>query len=435
MKICLVSRSIPIHVPGGFEKYIFDVAFGLTRRGHEVHVITKRLPKDRVGEEIKEMNGVHLHYVGPRSTRFWYSVSFFIEMGKRLAELDNECHFDIIHSNNLSAFSMSLIRPSNAWPPLVTTAHGTATSEYLSHARGVFKKVVGSIRFLPPVIPEYVTFARSMKIIAVAPRVKLQVEQMCKKLGKKDLVIFNGIDERLFHPDDQSSRHETVTILYTGNVSASKGVPTLYRVFKRLCVKYPRLRLRVVGGGPYLSELRNQVHSDHLEKVVRLDGYTAPSMMPGIYRQGDIFVLPTESQEGFSFSILEALATALPTIASSDCHVAHLFDKHHCGLVYPARDEARLSGLVESLVNKSELRESLGRAGRELVLKRFTVDRMIDGIERTYQRVIDLEKINNRTRCRNWCGRHLDKCRYCGEEDCRNRLKQADDSVYIGKYE
>ncbi len=394
LRICILCRSTPIHVPGGFEKYVFDLAYGLINRGHEVHVITKRLPKNRIKDEQEELNGIHLHYVGPRSSFFWYSFSFFIEMGKKLADLHRKHPFDIIHSNNLAAFAMFLVRPTDPWPPLITTAHGTNISEFKTHPRGLIKKIVRSIRFLPPVIPEYITFLRSEKIITIAPRAKMLVEQMNPKLKNKDLIISNGIDEQLFHPIDKKSRvvPKNITILFTGTVSLSKGIPTLYRAFKELSSKYPDLNLRLVGGGPILNEITLQVRSDHLSKRVRLDGYVDPSQMPEIYRQADIFVLPTESQEGFSFSILEALSTGLPAIVSSDCHVEHIFNKYRCGIVYPAGNTSKLVEAIEKLLSKPALRETLGQAGRQLILQRFTKSLMIEKVERVYQSVLKGKK-------------------------------------------
>ncbi|OLS13456.1 MAG: Glycosyltransferase, family 1 [Promethearchaeota archaeon CR_4] len=390
LRICLLTRSIPIHVPGGFEKYIFDLAFGLTAKGHEVHVITKHLPRKRAKDEVSMLNGVHIHYVGPRSSLFWYSFSFFIEMGKKLAQLQHESPFDIIHSNNLAGFSLYLVRPKGDWPPLVSTAHGTTISEFRTHPKTLFQKIRRSVRFLPVIPPEYVTFLRSKKIICINSRVKKLVEEMNPKFGKKCRIILNGVDTSLFYPNDSrvNDYKRPLIILYTGTLTHSKGVPRLYQAFKELSRKYPTLRLRLVGGGPLYAELSRQVHSDQLQTRVTLDGYINPSNMAEIYRQADIFVLPTESQEGLSFSILEALASGLAVIASDACHMEQVFTRYHAGLTYKSGDTEMLLGLLERLLENPPLVQKLGEIGRALVLQKYRKETMINKVEQVYHTIL-----------------------------------------------
>jgi len=385
-----LTRSIPIHVPGGFEKYIFDLAFGLTAIGHEVHIITKHLPRKRARDEVSLLNGVQIHYVGPRSPLFWYSFSFFIEMGKKLAQLQNEHPFDIIHSNNLAAFSMYLVRPKGAWPPLVSTAHGTSISEFRTHPKTIFQKIKRSIRFIPVIPPEYVTFLRSEKIVCINRRVQKLVEEMNPKFGKKCTVVNNGIDPSLFHPNEQGSSvtKHTTTILFTGTLSHSKGVPRLYQAFKKIAQKYPALHLRLVGGGPLYETLALQVHSDRLQDRVKLDGPVNPANMAEIYRQADIFVLPTESQEGLSFSILEALASGLAVIVSDACHMEQIFTKYHAGLTFKAGDTGMLAGLLEKLLSDPLSMQKFGEAGRALVLQKYRKEIMIKSVEQVYQTIL-----------------------------------------------
>jgi glycosyltransferase involved in cell wall biosynthesis len=390
MRICLLTRSIPIHVPGGFEKYIFDVAFGLVARGHEVHIITKHLPRERVKDEVSLLNGVNIHYVGPRAPRFWYSFSFFIEMGKKLAQLQKKVPFDIIHSNNLAAFSLYLVRPAGAWPPLVTTAHGTSISEFLTHPKTIFQKLKRSIRFLPVIPPEYVTFHRSKRIICINPRVQKWVEQMNPRFGKKCIVIANGIDASLFHPNEQGMKATlpATTILFTGTLSYSKGVPRLYQVFKQLASKYPNLHLRLVGGGPLYESMKWEVHADRLTDRVKLDGVVHPDLMPEIYRQAQIFVLPTESQEGLSFSILEALSSGLAVIASDACHMEYILSKYSAGLTFKSGDARMLSELLETLLHDPVSIQRLGKAGRELVLQKYRKEDMVTSVENVYKTIL-----------------------------------------------
>jgi glycosyltransferase involved in cell wall biosynthesis len=180
----------------------------------------------------------------------------------------------------------------------------------------------------------------------------------------------------------------STTILYTGTLTYSKGVPRLYQAFKQLAKKFPTIRLRLVGGGPLYETLALQVHSDLLDDRVKLDGYLDPAKMAEIYRQADIFVLPTESQEGLSFSILEALASGLAVIASEACHMEQIFCKYHTGLTFKTGDAGMLAGLLEKLLSDSLSMQKFGEAGRALILQKYRKETMIKSVEYVYRTIL-----------------------------------------------
>ncbi|HMF32465.1 MAG TPA: glycosyltransferase family 4 protein, partial [Candidatus Lokiarchaeia archaeon] len=234
----------------------------------------------------------------------------------------------------------------------------------------------------------------------ITPRIQRLVEEMNPHFRKKSVVLFNGVEHETFCPRENFEipdiKQEPVTLICTGLVSYSKGTPTLYRVFTQLSTKYPNLKLRIVGGGPQLEELRGASLRDHLENRVQFDGFVPPGQMPAIYRQAQIFLQPTEGLEGFSYSILEALSTGLPVIASTACNVEGLFRANDCGLIFQAGNAEQLAEKIEFLLANPERGVVLGQNARNLVLRRFTLEGMVKNVEGIYERLLTNQRIGLR---------------------------------------
>jgi len=90
--------------------------------------------------------------------------------------------------------------------------------------------------------------------------------------------------------------------------------------------------------------------------------------------------------EGVSLTILEAMAAALPVVATRVGGTPEVVDDS-CGRLVPARDAESLAAAVGELAGQPALRQSLGRAGRSRVETRFTLDRMVNDYAAVYREV------------------------------------------------
>jgi glycosyltransferase involved in cell wall biosynthesis len=100
-------------------------------------------------------------------------------------------------------------------------------------------------------------------------------------------------------------------------------------------------------------------------------------------KEMDIFVMPS-ILEGMSNAILEAMATGLPVIATDSGGNRELVDEGGTGYLFPVGDDQRLGELLLDLLGSEEKRRAMGRAGRQRVMERFTVQRMVAELERVY---------------------------------------------------
>ena len=207
-------------------------------------------------------------------------------------------------------------------------------------------------------------------------------------------VVYNGVDASRFSPQagaaDRVDR-PALTVGYVGSLTRVKQVEVLLRAAKRILPACPRLRILIVGGGPtstrrivegqtdlWLRSLANELGlGDH----VVFTG--ARTRIQEELKEMDIFVMPS-ILEGMSNAILEAMATGLPVIATDSGGNRELVDEGGTGYLFPVGDDQRLSELLLDLLGSEEKRRAMGRAARQRVMERFTVQRMVAEMERVY---------------------------------------------------
>ena len=100
-----------------------------------------------------------------------------------------------------------------------------------------------------------------------------------------------------------------------------------------------------------------------------------------------MFVLPSLAQ-GISNTILEAMATGLPVLATAGGGNVELVQAGYSGRLFPARDVACLARMLADYVADPSLRHAHGNAGRRIVMERFTLDAMVSGYQAVYEGVL-----------------------------------------------
>ncbi|WP_199747092.1 MULTISPECIES: glycosyltransferase family 4 protein [Corallococcus] len=198
-------------------------------------------------------------------------------------------------------------------------------------------------------------------------------------------IVPGATDTQRFHPRDESAlgRLRRVPVwLYHGRVDARKGVMELLDAVQLLVADGRRFKLRVSGIGPDADAVRARVEAEGLQRVVELTGASTYAEAPELYRSGDLFVSPTYS-EGFSNTLLEAMASGLPIVSTMAVGVVDCLEDGRDGLLVPPKDSAALARAMGRLMDDAPLRQRLAatalREVRELYSWR-SVGRRIQGV-------------------------------------------------------
>ena len=150
----------------------------------------------------------------------------------------------------------------------------------------------------------------------------------------------------------------TPTLLYHGRVDRRKGVLELIEAMKILREAGRSLRLVISGIGPDLAAAKEMTSALDLNDVIEFTGFVSYEDVPKVYQSADIFVSPTWS-EGFSNTILEAMASGLPIIAARAVGVVDCLTDQVNALFHEVHDVAGLCRQIEILLDDAPLRSML----------------------------------------------------------------------------
>jgi spore coat protein SA len=222
-------------------------------------------------------------------------------------------------------------------------------------------------------------------------------------------VIYNGVDLDAFAAvwEDAAGVRETrrgygleaePTVLFAGKLRESKGVPVLLRAMHRVWETLPGAVLVLAGGTeygqgrtmretPFLAQLRRDL--TQAPGRVILTGFIPPPDMPRAYLLGDVFVGPSQIEEGLGLVFLEAAAAGLPVIATRQGGIPEVVIDGVTGLLLSKKDDdAELAAKIIGLLNDAAERKRLGQQGRAMVEADFTWEKIARDLEGFYDEVL-----------------------------------------------
>ena len=195
----------------------------------------------------------------------------------------------------------------------------------------------------------------------------------------------NGIDTERFVPVGTHDVSGPIVIGTVGRVDAVKDHATLVRAFvllrSQLPELSPRLRLAIVGDGPQLSALRALVVSEQLADAVWLPG--ARTDIPALLHGWRVFA-NSSIAEGLPASVLEAMACGLPVVATRVGGTMEAVEDRETGRLVAASDPDALAGALAEYVRDPAFARWHGAAGRERVLRRYSMAAMVAAYEAMY---------------------------------------------------
>ncbi|MGA7799191.1 MAG: TIGR03088 family PEP-CTERM/XrtA system glycosyltransferase [Gammaproteobacteria bacterium] len=306
-----------------------------------------------------------------------------LNMLVRVWRLVRQLRPDIVHTRNLAALECAV----PAWLAGARTCiHGEHGRDMLD-VDGTSRRYQWVRRLYRPFVKAYVPLSKDLEQylvskVAVAP--------------KRIWQIYNGVDTERFAPADSErqcvpapgfSTPGTVVVGTVGRLQPVKDQVTLADAFIELLTRRPglksRLRLAIVGDGPLRDEVAGRLQAAGVADLAWLPGER--SDVPELMRALDIFVLPSLA-EGVSNTVLEAMATGLPVVATRVGGNPELIVDGVTGSLVPPSDPKAMAQALSEYVDNDDRRRAHGCAGRERVLERFSMQVMVDRYIALYDR-------------------------------------------------
>jgi glycosyltransferase involved in cell wall biosynthesis len=216
--------------------------------------------------------------------------------------------------------------------------------------------------------------------------------------GKAQLLWMpNPVDSGDFCPCGEGTRSdlradlglpgEAFVIVYVGRLSPEKELPSLVGAFARIARGHPEAILALVGDGPSRAVLAARVAELRLEGRVRFAGMVGAASVVKWLQASDVFAL-VSSLEGFPCSLIEAMATGLPSIVSDIPANTQLIEDGTHGLAVPLRNEESIAAGMLRLLGDRGLRTRLGMSARSLILENYSSEKVAERYEALFRELL-----------------------------------------------
>ncbi|WP_153147919.1 TIGR03088 family PEP-CTERM/XrtA system glycosyltransferase [Dechloromonas sp. H13] len=302
----------------------------------------------------------------------------------RLFRLFRELRPAIVHSRNLAALEVQLPAWAAGVRVRIHGEHGRDVGD-LDGSNVTYQRVR---RFYRPFVSYYLALSRDLADY---------LTHIVRVPENKVLQVYNGVDADRFHSGSMASvmpgcpfvRPDCWIVGTVGRMQTVKDQPTLARAFIRALQLDPtlatRLRLVMIGAGPLRDECLQLLATAGVADLAWLPGER--SDVPDVMRGLDCFVLPSLA-EGISNTILEAMASGLPVIATDVGGNADLVSAGETGEIVPAADPEAMAQQIVRLANHPVLARRMGAAGRATVERQFSMEAMVAAYRGTYDKLL-----------------------------------------------
>jgi len=360
---------------GGAERQIQRLAPRLQARGFEVCVVTRHEKGLSHFEIIDGVSVYRLVCPGPKPL----AAIFYICSA---AMLLSKLHPDLIHAHEiLSPASAALLaKRFHGWPVIVKILRGGIRGDIYKLRRSPFW--MQRFRVLCQGVDSFVVISH-------------EIDQELSALGvpsEKRAFIPNGVDTETFAPlpDSQKKRLRDELLLppngalvvYLGRLTAEKRVDHLLHIWPDIRAAFPQAHLLIVGTGAEEARLHTQSVS---VPGVQFTGQVNNAL--SYLQVADLLVLPSVT-EGLSNSLLEALSTGLPVLATSVGGTPDVISHDVNGYLIPPDDLPALKTGLMTLLAGETLRARLGTEGRQRIIAGFSLDSVAMRLDTLYHSLL-----------------------------------------------
>jgi len=357
---------------GGLQKIVRLLAVSQRHSGHSVTIGCWTNASNHPEAECElDWAGIHVNYIRRAADGGMLS-------GRKclLKKLKNDllvANADILHIHNPFSYYLygALAGRAAGRMKIVNTIHLTAMFDHPRfgrRGRALFRAAALFSHGIVSVCPEMDTFLRARFFLP----------------GLRRFVVDNGIDLAPFLAVPARHSREEVVFGFAGRMAPEKNHRVLIEAFGLLRRRNSHVRLRLLGGGPLEPELKQKIHNQGLFEAIEFCGFGHD--VPGFLKGLDVYVLPSDF-EGLPLSLLEAIASGLPVVATAVDGVPRVVESTDSGWLCPPNNPDALMAAMEAAMVCPDRRERVERS-RRLVEQRFSAERMANDYERVYAELL-----------------------------------------------
>ena len=356
---------------------VINLETELRNRGHEVKILT--LSQNRYSERngnVYYIGSFNLNRVYPNARGTYHFNDSFVNEIIRWKP-------DIIHSQcELVSFPFAKRISKRCRIPIVHTYH-TAYEDYTHY----FSK---DKKFGKRAVALGSKFVLGKVDSVVVPSEKIRMLLMDYKVKNEIYVIPTGIDLKVFR--QRISMEEVIAykeqlgisldnkvLLSLGRTAKEKNIQEIIGDLQK--IDDERLTFLIVGGGPYLEELKRLVKEKCLENRIIFTGMVPSEDVYKYYQLGDVFVCGSSSEtQGLTY--IEALASGLPAVCRQDLCLKEVIISGENGYLY--EDFAGFYQGIEEVLRSEERHKEMSEKAL-MIAKKFSIETFVEAVEKVYE--------------------------------------------------
>jgi glycosyltransferase involved in cell wall biosynthesis len=423
MKVCILA---PEFLPplGGVGSYSVELVKNLCRDPElDVHVVTPKRGRNYDRKKVLKFfdEQITLHNISVANDTFFYNLKFQLGILKHFKKLNKKEKFDLVHSANLVHMPDIYLKFRKINVPSLATIHtsidsqstinengdgnGSKNGEKMRVTNRAFSEIFSSLFYFYIKSMEHHYLERTQHFIAVSNWIKENILNGSNGNGS-DIntikhythtnikVVHNGVDLKRFSPEvneefSEFDSIEKIKILYTGRLLAMKGLNTLIDSMKLILDEMNKdvyFIFAGIGNTKQWKKIMNKkrIPEDHYTFL----GYVPYEKINLLYNKVDIFVLPSLT-ESCPITLLEAMASGLPIIASNVGGIPEIIENNETGILVQPRDSRKLAEKISLLMENRMLTRKLSFKARKLVERKFNANVMAKKTKKVYVDILE----------------------------------------------
>lgn len=351
MKVLIVLPKLTL---GGVETCCENLACALLAAGHEPAVIALYRYESAISKRIEEA-GIKLHYLDKKP-----GADF--SMYKKLRKIIRAEKPDVIHTH---LYVTKYVIPASfaIKAKRVHTMHNIASEENLTKMGNFLNHIFFKLCKVQPV--------------AISEKVRATTSEMFNIPEEKIPIVFNGIPLNRCMVKESTEIADKMVILNIGRFTEQKNQIALIDAMHKVHEKHPEAELHIYGEGELQSELEERIGDASYIKLCGLIGHIYP-----VLHDADIFALPS-TYEGLPMTLIEAMGTGLPIVASAVGGVPELISDGETGFICETNAQS-IADKINECIEKSELRADCAKSALEKS-RCFSSEAMAEGYVKIYQ--------------------------------------------------
>lgn len=410
MKVCILTHTFPRFIGDSAAPFMDGVASGIQKSGNEVFVLVPFDPGVReklLGRKYKVITYKYifpdfLHKLGySRTLTNDRQLKFVVYL---LAPLMFFCQFlvllKLVKKDDIDLISAHWILPNGFVASLVSAITGVpvvstlpGSDVYLAQKNFIFSLMA---KFSARI---------SAAITSNSPQLLEDLAELGAERDKFSTIIY-GVDPKIFRPDRAGSLKlrkqfaidkNTIIILGVGRLVAKKGFRFLIESAPQVLQKYNKVVFIIVGDGDQKEELENLAVKLKVKEKFLFPGMIDYHSLIDFYNLADIFILPSIRDDSGnlddqSVAVVEAMACGKPIITTNFPGYRLVVEDGVNGFLVPEKNSLKIADALIKLIKSQQLRERMGKKSRQLVVEKFSWDKIGQKYSQLFQKILASQK-------------------------------------------